>query len=536
MKKTLNIFSKKKEKEPKKEGEKGENADIDPLDDFFSNLDSSKKTEFGDFSSDDSNDAEKRIRAFVQPGEHDEEATGNGKNEDSDNEIEYILPPDHSKIKYTPFTRDVTFKEINEYFLDEEDAKEFKQNNEIHVTGSEILPVLSFEPYIENRPELGEFFRSKGIRKPTPVQAQTIPIALKGNNLIVVSPTGTGKTLCFLIPLLYHVLARGKQGTPVALILSPTEMLAHQTCLVFHQLIKATDIKCVELTSSGMKFKQEASLAKGTDVVIATPGRLIKFLKEIDWKNCTFLAIDEADRIFETGFFRQLRSIVDYIRPDRQTVLFGATLPPQIEELSSNSLKYSTRVQVGRTAAPQANIDHKFIIFDNPVMKREWLKENILKLPEGLVLLFVKDKSFCDTLYGVLKKITPLIGLVHGQMNQNDRQQSFNKFRKGETRFLIATEIAARGIDIEGINTVVNVDIPEQPESYIHRVGRTARAGRSGTAITLITPRDFEAASKLLHHFLLTGIEPPESLIGFIEEMEKNKAASTEGTGFDMDF
>ena len=261
----------------------------------------------------------------------------------------------------------------------------------------------------------------------------------------------------------------------------------------------------------------------GQDVVMATPGRLIRFLKEIEWNECTFFAIDEADRIYETGFLRQLRSIIDYIRPDRQTMLFGATLPPQIEELSEKSLRYSTRIQIGRVAAPQTNIDHKFIIFDNPMMKREWLKDKLIKLADGLVLIFVNDRSFCETLYGILKKVTNEISLVHGEMSQSDRTLSFSRFKTGESRFLIATDIAARGIDIQGINTVINIDIPDDPETYVHRVGRTARAGRFGTAITLLTPRDSEAASKLLHHFLLTGIEPPESLICFVEETQTTR-------------
>ena len=526
MKKTSALFHKSLkiiEKEQNKEDSKHSN---DPLDDFFDCLPKTNKKEIGDFSSEDSGDFEKKVKSFIQPSElpeHDYPYNGQAQN-DSDNEPEYILPPDHSKIKYEHFDRDVSFKELNEYYISPEDSEEYKEIHEIRVTGSNISPVLSFDPFIENKPTLQEFFSSKGIIKPTPVQAQTIPIALKGNNLIVVSPTGTGKTLCFLLPLLYHLESRGKKKSPIALIISPTEMLAHQTFLVLNQLLDQTHMnekfRVIELTGSSKKYKQEllVSEKQNPDVIIATPGRLIKFLKEIDWKECTFLVIDEADRIFETGFLRQLRSIVDYIRPDRQTVLFGATLPPEIEEISEKSLRFSTRIQIGKVAQPQVNIDHQFIVFENPTTKREWLKENLLKFPEGLVLLFVKDKSFCDTLFGILKKITNDITLVHGQMNQTDRQLSFAKFKKGEARFLIATEIAARGIDIDGINTVVNVDIPEQPESYIHRVGRTARAGRSGTAITLLTPRDINSASKLLHHFLLTGIEPPESLISFVEE------------------
>ncbi|KAH0787430.1 ATP-dependent RNA helicase DDX42 [Histomonas meleagridis] len=519
------------------------NEEIDPFDSFFDNLEEKKQeVNIGEFSDEsDSEDPEKKIRSFVNPEAYNDQI--NEEIEPDDNEPEYILPPDHSKIQYPPFQRVITFPEMQAFIdkTNKDEIIEFQTKNEITVTNSDCSPLLSFEPFIQTLPGFDQFLEANKINSPSPVQAQAIPIAFTGKDLIVVSPTGTGKTLCFLLPLIYHVKKCKEQKEsenvtgPLSLILAPTELLSHQTALVLHQLIKSTTIKSTEITGGNLKFKQINSIIKGTDIIIATPGRLIKFLRQIDWRFCTFVVVDEADKIFESGFFRQLRSIFDYIRPDRQTMLFGATLPPQINELSNNSLHYPAKVQIGRTGAPQENIEHNFLIFDLPQQKREWLKENLNKFDEGLVLIFVKDKKFCEQLYEELKLETNDIGYVHGQLTKQERDEAFNKFKFGKIRFLISTEIAARGIDINGINTVINLDIPEKPQSYIHRVGRTARAGRSGVAYTLMTPRDGQFAVDLLQHFMASGIEPPENLVDFVDKIQ-NTPKTAKKLRFDFDF
>lgn len=514
----------------------------DPFDDFFDNLaEIPQRRTPGDFSDDTSSeDPEVKARSFVNPesNEKDEEI----KTLD-ENEPEYILPPDHTKIAYPNLKRCILTDDLKCYLdsIDNKDVEKFFISNDVLTQNSEIKPMLSFEPIIDKISGFDDFLKELKVENPTPVQAQSIPIALSGQNLIVVSPTGTGKTLCFLIPLVLHVLScletkeNDKFNGPLGLIISPTEMLSHQTALVLNKLIRKTKIQAVEITGGNLKFKQENSIIKGADIITATPGRLIKFLQQVDWRYCNFLVVDEADKIFESGFFRQLRSIFDYMRPDKQILLFGATLPPQIEELSRNSLKYSARIQIGRTGAPQQNIEHNFIFFDTPKQKKIWIKDNIQKFKDGLVLIFVKDIKFCEALFNELKSCSELIGFVHGQLNKQKRDEVFNKFKNQKIRFLISTEIAARGIDINGINTVVNYDIPEKTQNYIHRVGRTARAGRSGVAYTLMTPRDALFAVELLQHFLKCGIEPPENLIDFVNNYQNDPKAKNSAT-FDFDF
>lgn len=494
---------------------------MDALDAFFESIEETnehgRSINISDSSSE--SDVAEKVSAFTLPDD-----LSDARDELDDNEPEYMLKPNHKDIDYPAYVRDISFIELKDA-CNSPGAVEYQTENEIHVEGISIPPLRTFEPLVIRNTSFANFLTELRIERPTPVQAQAIPVAFTGQDMAVLSPTGTGKTLAFLIPAFFHILARKPESGgcgPLALILSPTEMLAHQTYLVFNKMIAyETSIRSLELTSGNLKFKQENSISKGIDVIFATPGRLMKFLPSIDWRFCTLMIVDEADRVMEEGFFRQIRSIFDYVRPDRQTMFFGATLPREIDQLLHNSLSLPVRVQIGRTGAPQQNIEHIFVVVQRVDEKRAWVAENLNTFDAGSVLLFVKNRSFCEDLHDFLKKKTSSIGYVHGQMDQKVREATLAKFKHGKIRFLIATEIAARGMDIEGVNTIVNVDVPEKPQNYVHRVGRTARAGREGKAYTLVTPRDVEFADALLQHFLITGIEPPEELIDFVEENRK---------------
>jgi superfamily II DNA/RNA helicase len=489
----------------------------DSLDDFFANLSNAPTGQRYCAQSTSDSDTDNRVKSFTLPEESDDSPASDSLTR---NDPEFVLPPDHSSIDYPPWERDFVFPELRAALrsVDFSTASAYRSAADLTIENCDVPPLDKFDLFAQKNVGVAEFLSARGIERPTPVQAQAIPVAFSGRDVVVVSPTGTGKTLAFLLPLIFRVLERGESGgEPRALILSPTEPLAHQTATVFAELARPSKISFVEVTGGGLKFRQESALVRGAAVVIATPGRLIGFLESIDWRVCTFVVVDEADRILDAGFFGQLRSILDFIRPDRQTLFFGATLPPQIAELSRNSLCAPVRISVGRTGAPQAAIIHNFVAVAGLPEKREWLISHLQQFGSGRVLIFVKDRALCEALFEAVRGETGEVAFVHGELPQQAREAAFGKFRVGKTRFLVATEIAARGIDVPEIGTVVNIDAPERPQSYIHRVGRTGRAGRKGEAFTLLTPRDAPAAAELLQHFLLAGMEPPAELTEFVE-------------------
>jgi superfamily II DNA/RNA helicase len=371
----------------------------DPLDDFFAGLNAAPAPNPRPPSpSSSDSDAAERAKAFTRPED--------GSDSDSDplatNEPDYVMPPDHATIEYPAWVRDVTFPELGDFLGPD-------SGDDVSVGNSTLRPLLSFAPIVLKKPGIAAFLESRGVAAPTPVQAHALPIAFSGQDLVVTSPTGTGKTLVFLIPLVFHITAQPRPSPgPLALVLSPTELLVHQTATVFQHLAKSERIAAVELTSAGLRFKQQSALAKGADIVFATPGRLIGFLPAIDWSFCTFVAVDEADRIMESGFFRQLRAILDYIRPDRETLLLGATLPGGLAPAGA------ARVAVGRAGAAAGGVAHNFAVVDSARGKREWLASHIGEM-DGQVLLFVRDRVFCEALEGV---VVGGIGHVHGQMAQ----------------------------------------------------------------------------------------------------------------------
>lgn len=507
-------------------------SDKDELDEFFNEVNKEGES-FSAINvqvSDEEENESKKITSFsVLTEDNSDQKIKNFKDKNFDNEPEYVLQPDHSKINYPPYKSNYAFSLLEAELKksNKESVLEFKENNEIWTSLDNINPILSFDCFLKQTDvkyiaeNLEKFLQSKGITKPTPVQSQALPFAFYGYDLSVISQTGTGKTLCFLIPLLFHVNQRGKCKTPVGLIISTTEILANQTYDVLNELIKGTDINCVKFTSDSLKYKQLSSIEKGIDIIIATPGRLIRFLTKIDWINLTYFVVDEADRIFEEGFFRQLRSIWDYIRPRRQTLLFGATLPYEIQELYRNSLKSPVLIQVGKIGKPQENIDHNFLYFNDPSDKRVWLKQNVHDFKDKRVLIFTNNTSFCNILYSIIREEIDdsiPVSISNSKMSIADRGISFDTFKKNDSSFLISTDISCRGIDIDNINVVINFDAPDEISTYIHRVGRTGRAGKYGTAYTLLFNKDLSFAEDLLQHFFKSNVEPPESLQNILEQ------------------
>lgn len=322
------------------------------------------------------------------------------------------------------------------------------------------------------------------ITEPTPIQTRALPPALDGKDVLGTAQTGTGKTLAFLLPMLVWLESHPSQN---ALILSPTRELAEQ---IFRELKKLTDEEhsfAAALIIGGDNIhKQYADLRRKPRVIIATPGRLIDHLgrKSVNLSQTHFLVLDETDRMLDMGFIEDMRSIVSVLPAPRQTLLFSATLPKEILQLAQEFLTSPVRAQVGEVTAAATHVLQEIVQVDVREKLPQLLHE--LNTRAGSVLIFVKTKHGAERLAKELKRYGQKANALHGELRQNRRRQILDFFRSGTVRVLVATDLAARGLDVPHISHVINYDLPQCPEDYIHRIGRTGRAGSVGSALSLI--------------------------------------------------
>lgn len=323
------------------------------------------------------------------------------------------------------------------------------------------------------------------ITEPTQVQQSALPPALKGRDVLATAQTGTGKTFAFLLPLLVHLT---EQTDKAALILSPTRELAQQTQEALQSLLEDKKQMPAALIIGGDNIhKQYADLRRHPRVIIGTPGRIIDHIgrKSLSLKNIGFFVLDEADRMLDMGFMPDVKKIGAAIPNEHQTLLFSATLPKEIETLSQGFLKDPVRVQIGSVTRPVDLVLQQIVRLST----REKLPQLVheLKTRKGAVLVFVKSKHGADRLAKQLKQYGCKVGALHGDLRQNRRRQVMEQFRDGMLPVLVATDVAARGIDVADISCVINYDLPQCAEDYIHRIGRTGRAGSVGTALSFVT-------------------------------------------------
>jgi ATP-dependent RNA helicase RhlE len=324
---------------------------------------------------------------------------------------------------------------------------------------------------------------------PTPIQAQTVPLALEGRDIIGIAQTGTGKTAAFALPIL-HKLSGPR--TPLekkscrVLVLSPTRELSSQILDSFRAYGRHLRISTA-LTIGGVKMgKQVRSLMNGVDVLVATPGRLLDLVEgnALRLKQVNCLVLDEADRMLDMGFIHDIRRIIAKLPRERQTLMFSATMPQAIAELAAEMLRDPAKVAVAPVSSTADRVDQRIVHVnrqDKPTVLAELLRGEAI----DRALVFTRTKHGADKLVRGLSKAGIGSEAIHGNKSQSQRERVLAAFRQGQVRILVATDIAARGIDVEGISHVVNYDLPNEPESYVHRIGRTARAGASGTAISL---------------------------------------------------
>ncbi len=324
---------------------------------------------------------------------------------------------------------------------------------------------------------------------PTPIQAQAIPPVLEGRDVLGLAQTGTGKTAAFALPILQR-LRQGERRRVRALVLVPTRELAAQIHAAVRTLGKKTQVSSMTIYGGVSIRPQIELLRKGVEVVVACPGRLLDHIAQgtINLAHVEVLVLDEADQLFDMGFLPDIRRILRHIPRKRQTLLFGATMPDEIRILAREILVDPLTVQVGKTA-PAITVSHAIY----PVaqhLKTRLLVELLRQTQAGSVLVFTRTKHRAKQLGEKLLKAGYQATSLQGNLSQNRRQEAMDGFRDGSYRILAATDIAARGIDVSQISHVINYDIPDTAEGYIHRIGRTGRASRRGDAITLVTPED----------------------------------------------
>jgi ATP-dependent RNA helicase RhlE len=331
--------------------------------------------------------------------------------------------------------------------------------------------------------------KGAGYITPTPIQQQAIPLALEGRDLLGLAQTGTGKTAAFILPILNR-LTKGKLGKVRALIIAPTRELAEQICQTAMDLGKQTKIRSVAIYGGVSKGPQLAALRRGAEIVVACPGRLLDHIGDgaIDLSNVEVLVLDEADRMCDMGFLPDVRRILKHLPAQRQTFFFSATMPDDIRTLADNILDNPAVVQIGMIA-PAHTVSHA--LYPVPeALKTKLLLAMLQQLPTGRVLVFTRTKRRARNLARDLESQRYRVSALQGNMAQNQRQRAINGFRNGEFDILVATDVAARGIDVVDISHVINFDMPDTVDAYTHRIGRTGRADRTGEAFTLTVQGD----------------------------------------------
>ncbi|KAJ0257495.1 DEAD-box ATP-dependent RNA helicase 42 [Hirschfeldia incana] len=450
---------------------------------------------------------------------------------------------DHSKIEYEPFRKNfyIEVKEISR--MTQEEVNAYRKEFELKVHGKDVpRPIKSWHQTGLTSKILDTMNKLK-YEKPMPIQTQALPIIMSGRDCIGVAKTGSGKTLGFVLPMLRHIKdqppVEAGEG-PVGLVMAPTRELVQQIHSDIKKFSKPLGIRCVPVYGGSGVAQQISELKRGTEIVVCTPGRMIDILctssgKITNLRRVTFLVMDEADRMFDMGFEPQITRIIQNIRPDRQTVLFSATFPRQVEALARKVLNKPIEIQVGGRSV--VNKDITQLVEVRPESERflrllellgEWYEK-------GKILVFVQSQEKCDALLkDLFKRSYPCLSL-HGGKEQSDRESTISDFKSNVCNILIATSVAARGLDVKELELVVNYDAPNHYEDYVHRVGRTGRAGRKGCAVTFISEEDAKYAPDLVKALELSEQPIPDDLKAIADGFMTKVRQGTEqahGTGY----
>jgi ATP-dependent RNA helicase RhlE len=350
-------------------------------------------------------------------------------------------------------------------------------------------------------PNILKAIQEAGYTEPTPIQSAAIPLVLAGHDLIGIAQTGTGKTAAFVLPMLAKLAAAGHNGgprSPRALIVAPTRELVVQIEENVRAYARHLPLHAATIFGGVSERPQIESLRQGVDLVVATPGRLLDLMSRrlCDFSRLSFLVLDEAERMLDMGFLPDIRRIVKGLPARRQTLLFSATLSREIETVTHEFLRAPKTVQIGRRANPAETVTQ--FAYEVPRELKSALLLHLLRQPHlNMVLVFSRMKHSADRLARTLEAHGVRTATLHSNRSQNQRLRALKDFKSGAVRVLVATDIAARGIDVDGISHVVNYDFPMHPEDYVHRIGRTGRAQAVGDAISFVAPEDLSALRSL---------------------------------------
>ncbi|KAL6183905.1 hypothetical protein ACLB2K_045315 [Fragaria x ananassa] len=450
---------------------------------------------------------------------------------------------DHSKIDYIPFRKKfyIEVKEISR--MTPEEVGAYRKQLELKIHGKDVPKPIKSWHQTGLTSKILETIKKLNYEKPMPIQAQALPIVMTGRDCIGIGKTGSGKTLAFVLPMLRHIKDQPPVVAgdgPIGLIMAPTRELVQQIHSDIKKFAKVLGLRCVPVYGGSGVAQQISELKRGAEIVVCTPGRMIDILctsggKITNLRRVTYLVMDEADRMFDMGFEPQITRIVQNVRPDRQTVLFSATFPRQVEVLARKVLDKPVEIQVGGRSVVNKDIMQ--------LVEVRQENERFLRLLEllgewyekGKILIFVQSQDKCDALFrDLLKHGYPCLSL-HGAKDQTDRESTIADFKSNVCNLLIATSIAARGLDVKELELVINFDAPNHYEDYVHRVGRTGRAGRKGCAITFISEEDARYSPDLVKALELSEQVVPDDLKSLADSFMakvKQGLAQAHGTGY----
>ncbi|KAM9314152.1 putative ATP-dependent RNA helicase DDX17 [Pholidichthys leucotaenia] len=405
------------------------------------------------------------------------------------------------KFEKNFYTEHLEVQRMNPY-----EIEEFRKRKEITIRGTACPKAVTAFHQAQFPQYVIDVLMQQNFKEPTAIQSQGFPVALSGRDMVGIAQTGSGKTLAYLLPAIVHInhqpyLERG--DGPICLVLAPTRELAQQVQQVAYDYGKSSRIKSTCVYGGAPKGPQIRDLERGVEICIATPGRLIDFLEagKTNLRRCTYLVLDEADRMLDMGFEPQIRKIVEQIRPDRQTLMWSATWPKEVRQLAEDFLRDYIQINIG---ALELSANHNILQIVDVCMETEkdhkliQLMEEIMAEKENKTIIFVETKKRCDDLTRRMRRDGWPAMCIHGDKSQPERDWVLTEFRSGKAPILIATDVASRGLDVEDVKFVINYDYPSSSEDYVHRIGRTARSTNKGTAYTFFTPGNLRQARDLV--------------------------------------